>query len=108
MVENGSTAVRVPSPLLYYRQHSVSQANTMLNALIEVKHLRKLNSNLMHVNSILEANQTNQELTKTNQELTKTNQELNQNLILIRNSTIWRATRPVRDSIEMIKKFLKP
>jgi GT2 family glycosyltransferase len=121
MVENGSNAVRVPNPLLYYRQHSVSQANTMLNALLEVKHLRKLNLNLMQENSILEANQTNQELTKTNQELTKTNQELtktnqeltktnqelNQNLMSIRNSTIWRLTRPVRVSIELIKKFLK-
>ena len=112
MVENGSAAIRVPSPLLYYRQHSVSQANTMLNALLEVKSLRRLNSNLLNSNlvqenSILEANQTNLELTKTNLELTKTNLELNQNLISIRNSSIWRLTRPIRVSIELMKKFLK-
>jgi GT2 family glycosyltransferase len=114
IVENGSNAVRVPNPLLYYRQHSVSQANTMLNALLEAKHLRKLNSNLIHEISVLQGNQTNQELTNINQELTNINQELtninqelNQNLISISNSTIWRATKPIRVSIVLLKKFLK-
>jgi GT2 family glycosyltransferase len=121
MVENGSEAIRVPEPLLYYRQHSVSQANTMLNALLEVKHLRKVNANLLEEksnsqNSFVpeelskahqELSKAHQELSKAHQELSKAHQELNENLMLMINSTIWRFSKPIRLSIDMLKKFLR-
>jgi GT2 family glycosyltransferase/peptidoglycan/xylan/chitin deacetylase (PgdA/CDA1 family) len=114
MIEGGSTAIRVPKPLLYYRQHSVSQANTMLSALLEVKHLRKLNAKLVQEihdfrmkSENQDLTQAHQELNKAHQELNKAHQELNRNLISITNSTIWKFSKPFRLSIDRLKRLLK-
>jgi GT2 family glycosyltransferase len=115
MVKAGSTAIRVPKPLLYYRQHSVSQANTMLNALLEIKHLRKLNANLVQemsnahnelTNAHNELTNAHNELTNAHNELTNAHNELNMKLFLVTNSTIWRLSRPIRISIDRIRKLL--
>jgi hypothetical protein len=74
MVENGSSAIRVPQPLLYYRQHSVSQANTIHSALMEVKHLRRANIELAAQTKQLTT--AHQELTTAHQEQTTAHQEL--------------------------------
>jgi GT2 family glycosyltransferase len=93
MIESGSNAVRVPNPLLYYRQHSVSQANTMLNAQLELKHLRKLNANLMQEVSILKTKQSSKEMTKL--------------LISIKDWTIRQLKKPIRILFHLVKKWLK-
>jgi GT2 family glycosyltransferase len=103
MVESGSNATRVPMPLLYYRQHSVSQANTALNSLLEAKQLRSVIAQLMQ--SKLDNPESNQELTIANQELTIANQELKQTLNSVLNSTIWQLTKPIRDALNQLKKF---
>jgi hypothetical protein len=105
MVENGSNAIRVPNPLLYYRQHSVSQANTILNALLEVKHVRKLISDLTNAHQDL--TNAHQDLTNAHQDLTNAHQDLTKTLMSIRNSTIWQLSKPIRTLIELLKKLLK-
>jgi glycosyltransferase involved in cell wall biosynthesis len=103
MVESGSIATRVPMPLLYYRQHSVSQANTALSALLELKYLRNRITELENSKSVNFL--PNQELEIPNQELEIAYQELVKSFNLILNSTIWRATKPIRSALTQIKKL---
>ena len=90
MVKAGWEAVRVPCPLIEYRQHSLAQTNTVLSLQMELEHFRRATST---------QRAGTEELEYFRREAAVLREELNatrESMAALRKSRSWRLTAPLR------------